>query len=347
MDIKKYFVQAVKEKASDLYLIGEEVPVLRIDGDLHYLKPVLKDTELRKEIFKLISANQKKEFDEDMELDFAYSLKGERFRINLHIHSQKIGLSARYIPKDIPTLDEIELEDEIRTLIDLKQGLILLTGPTGCGKSTTIAAMIQAINEKYKKHIITLEDPIEFEFKRINSVIEQREIGRDTKTFHTGLKRILRQDPDVIFIGEMRDLETAAVALTAAETGHIVFSTLHTRHAAEAVERIIDMFESSRQNQILTQLAASLRGIISQRILPKKDGGMTVAREIMFNVPAVSNLIRQNRIEQIESVIQTSGKLGMITVEKSIKKLFDQKIISKEVYDEWVFEDQFNRLKKI
>lgn len=284
-------------------------------------------------------------FADELEFDFAYSLGDDRFRVNLHWERGNIGLAARYIPKDIPTLDSTDIEPAIRNLIDLKQGLILLTGPTGCGKSTTLAAMIDGINKKYKKHIITLEDPIEFSFRRINSVIEQREVSRDTRSFDDGLKRVLRQDPNVILIGEMRDLETISVALTAAETGHLVLSTLHTSSAAETIERIIDMFETDRQKQVLVQLASSLRAVISQRLLPKANGaGMVVAREILINNPAVSNLIRQNKVNQINSVIQTSSKDGMITLEKSIQNMYNKKLIDKQTYDAWNYDAKFSKV---
>lgn len=336
LQINKYFQEAVKQNASDLYLIGDEKVFLRIHGVLKIIdeKP-LKDTDLQSAIFALISDNQKSLFDKELELDFAYALDGDRFRVNLHWQKGKIALTARVIPKKVPTAKELGLEPAILEACNLKQGLILVTGPTGSGKSTTLAAMIDKINAERTEHIITMEDPIEFFFENKKSVIEQREVGRDTLSFANALKRVLRQDPDIILIGEMRDLETISTALTAAETGHLVLSTLHTSSAAETIERIIDMFESNRQKQILIQMASSLKMVISQRLMPKIGGGRISAKEILVNNPAISNLIRQNKVSQINSVIATALKEGMIPMNKSLENLLKNKHISKETYDLW------------
>lgn len=242
-------------------------------------------------------------------------------------------MSARLIPEKIPSPEELHFESTLMEIPKLLDGLVLVTGPTGCGKSTTIASIVEEINKIRKTHIITIEDPIEFLFADKKSLIEQREVGEDTKSFATALKHVLRQDPDIIFVGEMRDPETIATALTAAETGHLVFSTLHTNSAAEAVERIVDVFEGAKQKQVLIQLAAVLRYIVAQQLVPAKDGGRVPAREILINTPAIANLIRENHIGQIKSSIQTGAKDGMVTMENSLKELSKEGWIGKEVLE--------------
>jgi twitching motility protein PilT len=332
LDIKSYFKEAIKQEASDLHLIGGEVPMIRIEGELKELddKP-LNNKELESQINELITKEQQKKFEEEKELDISHEVGEVRFRVNLHWQSKNIGLSARVILAEIPTPEDLGFEPALLGMTNLLDGLVLITGPTGCGKTTTIASMIEEINKTRKAHIITIEDPIEFVFEDKQSLIEQREVGADTKSFANALKYILRQDPNIIFVGEMRDPETIAMALTAAETGHLVFSTLHTSSAAESVERIVDVFEGSKQKQVLIQLSAVLRGVVAQQLLPSKDGGRVPAREILINTPAVANLIRNNEISQIKSAIQTGIKEGMETMENSVKKLLKAGWITEEV----------------
>lgn len=331
-EIKTYFKRAIDENASDLHLIGGEKPVLRVKGELEEIEDkVLEPKELETAIFSLLETGQKNKFLENLELDFGYEYDGVRFRVNLHQQNEKIGLSARLIPSEIPSPEELYFEPILTDFTNLLDGLVLVVGPTGHGKSTTLASMIEEINKNRKAHIITIEDPIEFVFKDKNSLVEQREVGTDTKSFAEALKHVLRQDPNVILVGEMRDPETIATVLTAAETGHLVFSTLHTSTAAEAIERIVDVFDGSKQKQILIQLSAVLRGVVAQQLVPAKNGSRIAAREILVNTPAISNLIRENNIAQISSAIQTGFKDGMITMERSLDKLVKDGLIDEKI----------------
>lgn len=330
--IKTYFEEALKAGASDLHLVGGDKPVLRIDGNLKNLEeePIFSE-ELEKAIYTLIDADKKKIFEETLELDFGLEMNGNRFRVNLHRQNGTIGLAARVIPKDIPTPQDLRFEPQLLEATNLLDGLVLIVGPTGHGKSTTLATMINEINKNRKSHIITIEDPIEFVFAEDKSLIEQREVGTDTKSFAEALKHVLRQDPNVILVGEMRDLETISIALTAAETGHLVLSTLHAASAAEAVERIVDVFDGPQQRQVMIQLASVLRIIVTQHLLPTIEGGRVAAREILVNNPAVSNMIKESNVAQIYSAIQTGAKNGMQSMENSIKDLLVAGIISEEV----------------
>jgi twitching motility protein PilT len=238
---------------------------------------------------------------------------------------------ARVITADIPTMEDLKIPKVVYNLLDLNQGLILVTGPTGCGKSTTLASMVNYININKFSNIITLEDPIEYLFSSQKSLIMQRQLGRDMLNFSSGLRHALRQDPDVIMVGEMRDLETIATTITLAETGHLVLATLHTYNAAQTVDRIIDIFPPHQQGQIRTQLSMTLAGVISQRLLPKIDGGRIAAREIMVNNPAISNIIRENKVAQIHTVIETSSREGMVSLDQDVKRLYSEKLITKEV----------------
>ena len=331
LNLKSFFKEAIKQDASDVHLVGEEVPMLRVAGELTPLsEKALSNKDLETAIFEIISKPDRDQFQEHKELDFAYAVEGARFRVNVHQQDGKIGLAARLIPVEIPSPKDLDFEPALLTIPTLLDGLVLVTGPTGCGKSTTIAALIEQINQERKAHIITVEDPIEFLFQDKKSLIEQREVGSDTDSFAAALKYVLRQDPNVILVGEMRDPETIAMVLTAAETGHLVFSTLHTSSAAEAIERIVDVFEGSRQKQVLIQLAAVLRVVVSQELLPGKDGDRVPAREILVNTPAVASLIRENNIGQIKSAIQTGAKEGMVTLENSLKALVKNGWISEE-----------------
>ena len=331
LNIKSYFKDAVKKDASDLHLVGGELPALRIEGELTNLSDKkLNNKELESAIMGLLTKEQQDKYKEEKELDLSYEQDDVRFRVNLHQQNENIGLSARLIPSEVPTVEDLHFEPILTEIPNLLDGLVLVTGPTGCGKSTTLAAMIEQINKTRKAHIVTVEDPVEFMFKDDKSLIEQREVGIDTKSFASALKHVLRQDPNVILVGEMRDPETIATVLTAAETGHLVFSTLHTSSAAEAIERIVDVFEGSKQKQVLIQLSAVLQVVIAQQLLPAKDGGRVPAREILVNNSAVANLIRENNISQIKSAIQTGGKDGMVTMENSIKALIKEGWVDEE-----------------
>lgn len=333
MTIKELFKTAVNKKASDLHLVVGLPPALRIDGQLSYMENKEKITkkEMEQMVFSIIDSSQRERFISTRDLDFGYELDNFRFRVNLHFERSNIGLAARVISEKIPTLEEIGMPKIIYNLLNLNQGLILITGPTGCGKSTSLASMIDYINNNRFCNIITLEDPIEYLFKPNKTLIIQRQLGTDMLSFAEGLKHALRQDPNVIMVGEMRDLDTIATTITLAETGHLVLATLHTYNAAQTIDRIIDIFPPHQQGQIRMQLSMTLASVISQRLLNKIKGGRLAAREIMTNTPAVANLIRENKIAQIKTVIETSSKEGMISLDQDLKKLHEEKLVSKEV----------------
>ncbi len=332
MDISSYFKQTIEKNASDLHLAAGSLPALRIAGELVPLDvKKIDNDELKKEIYSLINEKTRERLKRRRELDISKEFFGSRFRVNLHYQEGKIALSARLIPKIIPTPGELGLDEIIYNLTHLKDGLILVTGPSGCGKSTTLASMINIINKERRAHIVTIEDPIEYLFDEDQCIIEQRELGFDTRSFADALKYALRQDPNIIMVGEMRDLETITAALTAAETGHLVLSTLHTSSAAETIARIVDMYPAHQHQQILNQISYVLRGVISQQLLPAQNGGLVAAREILINTRAAANLIRTDQLEQINTVIQTSHKDGMITMNKSIDILLTNGLISELV----------------
>ena len=331
MELASFFKKAIEEKASDLHLVSGCVPALRVAGDLVRLDhKEVDDKELEKAAMEMVGKELWKKFLEIKDLDFSQEFFGQRFRVNLHFQEGKIGMAARFIPMQIPKPENIGFNEVMYNLTHLKDGLVLVTGPSGSGKSTTLAAMINIINKERRAHVITIEDPIEFIFKEEQSIIEQRELGIDTNSFASALKYALRQDPNVIMVGEMRDLETISAALTAAETGHLVFSTLHTSSAPETIARIVDVFPAHQQEQVLIQLSSTLRAVIAQDLMIKVDGGLTVAREIMLNNNAVANLIRRKQFNQIYSVIQTSAKEGMITMNKTIEELLSAGVISED-----------------
>ncbi|PLX22017.1 type IV pili twitching motility protein PilT [Candidatus Parcubacteria bacterium] len=331
MTLKDLFKIAIEKKASDLHLVVGRPPFLRIDGELVDIEgeKELGEKDMETMVLSSLDAEQKSKFTEYKELDFGTELGDYRFRVNIHYERGNIGLVARVITDKMPTLEEIQMPEIVYNLLDLKHGLILVTGPTGCGKSTALAAMINYINTNRRANIITFEDPIEYQFKADKSVIIQRQLGRDMMSFNNGLKHALRQDPDVIMVGEMRDLETIATTITLAETGHLVLATLHTYNAAQTVDRIIDIFPPHQQNQVRMQVANTLAGVVSQRLLHKIDGGRVAAREVMINNPAVSNLIRENKIAQLKTVIETSSKEGMVSIDQDIKRLYKEKLIEK------------------
>lgn len=331
--IDQLFKIAVESKASDIHLVANQLPIVRIDGSLKKIEgqSALSHEEIQEILFSILSDPRKDDLIKKRDLDMSYEIEGlARFRVNMHWEKGNLGMVARVVTHNIPNMEEITMPQAAFQLARLKDGLILVTGPTGCGKSTTLAAMINLINSERNCHIVTLEDPIEYIFEPTDSIIKQRELGSDVLTFASGLKHTLRQDPDVIMVGEMRDLETIAATMTLAETGHLVLATLHTINAAQTVDRIIDVFPPYQQDQIRVQLSMSLRGVLSQRLLVRQNKGRTAAREILINNSAVANLIRENKIAQIKTVIQTSADLGMVTMDQDIKRLFKEGLISKE-----------------
>jgi twitching motility protein PilT len=310
---------------SDLHIAVGSPPGIRQRGELLPIEtmPPLSPRDTMEMIFGILSEEQRKRYENELELDFAYSIPGvSRFRANVFQQRNSMGAVFRVIPIDIPTMEDLNLPKVCTYLSERPRGLVLVTGPTGSGKSTTLAAMIDHINETRALHIITLEDPIEFMHRNKKSYVNQREIGEDTHSFAGALRRVLRQDPDVILVGEMRDLETISAAITAAETGHLVLATLHTTGAPETVDRIIDVFPPYQQQQVRMQLSTSLQGVLSQTLLRTTDGrGRVMAMEIMLGVPAIGNLIREGKTHQMETIIQGSGALGMQTLDQSLKAL--------------------------
>lgn len=331
MDMIELLKQTVAHKASDLHISIGRPPVMRIHGELEPQKefPVLNAADTERLISQIISEEQRKELNETLELDCSYSIPNvSRFRVNVYWRNGGMGAAIRTIPNKIPTLQELELPPVVQRLTEAKNGLILVTGPTGSGKSTTLAAMIDAINKTRKEHIMTIEDPIEFVYEHNKALINQRELNAHTLSFANALKHVLRQDPDIVLVGEMRDLETIASAITIAETGHLVFGTLHTMGAAQTVDRIIDVFPSYQQQQIRMQLAGGLKAVISQALLSRKTGGRVAAREIMVVTQGISSMIREGKSHQIYGQIQTGAADGMVTLETDVARLLSRDIIT-------------------
>ena len=333
MNIHDLFDLVAEENASDLLISAGAPPILRINGQLFRSRTdALTPEQTENLIFDFLSDEQREDFLENKELDFSLA-SGRRHRFRVNVYRQKGAVTAAFrpIPEKIPALEDLGLPPAISEIIHVKQGLVLVTGPTGHGKTTTQAALIDLINEERACHIITVEDPIEYVHTHKRSIIDQREVGDDTKSFPSALKYVLRQDPDVILIGEMRDLETIKAALTAAETGHLVFATLHTNDAIQTVDRIIDVFPGHEQQQIRFQLSLTLHSIISQRLLPNADNtGRVLACEMLVNNTAIANLIREGKTHQVYSVLETSTRDGMITMDRSVKELYNGGQISED-----------------
>lgn len=343
-------IQVVLQNASDLHVTTDAMPTIRVDGDL---RPALSGGTVwdaaivRTALESLLTPEQQQRFDEELELDFAYSLSDEsRFRVNFYQQRGSLGAAFRLIPTEIKQLGDLGVPESVSTFAKLPRGLVLVTGPTGSGKSTTLAALIDLVNRTRADHIVTVEDPIEFMHQHKKSLVNQREVGHDTHSFAAALKHVLRQDPDVILIGELRDLETISVALTAAETGHLVFATLHTQSAAQTIDRVIDVFPPYQQDQVRTQLASTLQGVVCQTLLPKASGrGRVVATEIMMMTPAIGNLVREGKTYQIASSMQAGRDLGMHTMDQKLADLVNTGVVTHKAAMEKVHDREgFDRL---
>ncbi|MGB9814082.1 MAG: type IV pilus twitching motility protein PilT [Thermovenabulum sp.] len=338
----KILENALLKRASDVHISVNLPPILRVNGELVALsgEEIFTVSELEEIVLNVLKTEQIQKFRENGEIDFAYSIHGlGRFRVNLFMQRGTPAFAIRIIPDRIPSFEELQIPPILKKFALLEKGLIIVTGPTGSGKSTTLAAIIDFINSQKNCHIVTIEDPIEYLHRHNKSIIHQREVGEDTKSFDRALISALREDPDVIMIGEMRDLNTMASAITAAETGHLVMSTLHTSSAIGAIERIVDIFPPHQQNQIRVQLSDILACVIAQRLLPRADGkGRIAAFEILVATPAVKNLIREGKTHQLLSAMQTGAKFGMQTMEQSLQKLLEGGLISKEVFENYLRE---------
>ncbi|MFA7691528.1 MAG: type IV pilus twitching motility protein PilT [Candidatus Hydrogenedentes bacterium] len=336
MNIQSLFDLVRRENASDLIISANAPPILRINGQLYRQKTnALTSEQTQTLIYSFLTKEQQLTFEKYKELDFSLaSSDGHRFRVNTYYQKGAVTAALRPIPEEIPSLSELGLPDHIADLAKYKQGLVMVTGPTGSGKTTTLASLIDLINTHRACHILTIEDPIEYLHPHRRSIVDQREVGNDTHSFSSALKYVLRQDPDVILIGEMRDIETIQAALTAAETGHLIFATLHTNDAIQAVDRITDVFPAIQQQQIRFQLSLTLLAVISQRLLPHKEKKQRIlAYEVLRNNQAIANLIRENKTHQIYSILETSAKVGMTTMDRSLKTLYLENRIS---YDDAV-----------
>ena len=331
--LDKYLAATIKKEASDLHFCVGYPPIIRVNDSLWAIpgEQKLSARDGQGLAFALMTQEQQDEFVKNKEIDFSYAFQNEhRFRVNVFYQKGFVSAALRLIPDRIRTLKELSLPLALNHFTEATQGFVMITGPSSHGKSTTLAALIDSINHERCDHIITIEDPIEYIFKPDRSVIEQRELNSDTYAFDSALKAVFRQDPDVIMVGEMRDLETMSTALTAAETGHLVFTTLHTNSAAQSIHRIVDSFPAEQQTQIRSQLSTCLLGIVSQRLMPRISGGMIPACEVLYNNFAVGNLIRENKIHEIPLIIETSSKAGMIPLNKSLAALVKAKEITLE-----------------
>ena len=333
MDIAELLTFSVKNNASDLHLSGGLPPMIRVDGDIRRVNiPALDHKEVHALIYDIMNDKQRKDYEEFLETDFSFELPGvARFRVNAFNQERGAAAVFRTIPSEILSLEQLKAPKFFEEVCKKPRGMILVTGPTGSGKSTTLAAMVNYINENDYAHILTVEDPIEFVHESKKCLINQREVHRDTQSFNNALRSALREDPDIILVGEMRDLETIRLALTAAETGHLVFGTLHTTSAAKTIDRIIDVFPAAEKDMIRSMLSESLQAVISQTLLKKIGGGRIAAHEIMIGTSAIRNLIREAKVAQMYSAIQTGRKEGMQTLDQNLKELVDQGLITSKL----------------
>lgn len=348
MNIQQLLELTIAKQASDLHLVVNALPMLRINGELVPIPgmEVLTEAELQNLVFPILVENQKKILTEQWELDLGLEFQAKaRFRVNMYKQRGNLGAAFRLIPMQILKLEELGLPKVVTRLSTLRQGLVLVTGPTGHGKSTTLASIINQINQERNVHIITVEDPIEFVYPRCKALVSQRELNSDTKSWDNALKASLREDPDVMLIGELRDLDTIAAAMTIAETGHLVFATLHTNSAAQTIDRIIDVFPPNQQQQIRIQLAAVLEAVISQRLIPTINPGRALAVELLFGNPALKSIIREGKTHMIDNLIQTSGEMGMASLENSLAVLVREGKIDFETAQNYSIRPQvFNKL---
>lgn len=333
MDITELLAFSVKQNASDLHLSAGLPPMIRVDGDVRRINlPPLDHKEVHSLIYEIMNDKQRKDFEEFLETDFSFEVPGvARFRVNAFNQNRGAGAVFRTIPSKVLTMEELGMGQVFRDIAATPRGLILVTGPTGSGKSTTLAAMMDYINETKYEHILTIEDPIEFVHESKKCLVNQREVHRDTHGFNEALRSALREDPDIILVGELRDLETIRLALTAAETGHLVFGTLHTTSAAKTIDRVVDVFPAEEKAMVRSMLSESLQAVVSQTLLKKTSGGRVAAHEIMMGTPAIRNLIREDKVAQMYSAIQTGGSIGMQTMDQCLKDLLDKRLISREV----------------
>ncbi|HEA17107.1 type IV pilus twitching motility protein PilT [Pseudoalteromonas sp. SR44-5] len=330
MDITELLAFSVQHKASDLHLSSGVAPMIRVDGDVRRINiPALENKDVNSLVYDIMNDNQRKDYEQNLEVDFSFEVPNlARFRVNAFNSNRGPAAVFRTIPSEVLTLDDLGAPDIFKTISDTPRGLVLVTGPTGSGKSTTLAAMVDHINQHKHHHILTIEDPIEFVHDNKLSLINQREVHRDTHSFSNALRSALREDPDVILVGELRDLETIRLAMTAAETGHLVFGTLHTTSAPKTIDRIIDVFPGEEKSMIRSMLSESLRAVISQTLLKKIGGGRVAAHEIMIAVPAIRNLIREDKIAQMYSSIQTGASHGMQTMDQCLINLVNHGVVT-------------------
>lgn len=330
MDITELLAFSVKNNASDLHLSAGLPPLIRVDGEMRRLNiPEMDHKQVHALIYEIMNDKQRKEYEEKLETDFSFEIKGlSRFRVNAFVQNRGAAAVLRAIPSKVLTLDDLGAPDIFKDIINQPTGIVLVTGATGSGKSTTLAAMIDYINSHKREHILTIEDPIEFVHQNKLSLLNQREVHRDTHSFSNALRSALREDPDVILVGELRDLETIRLAISAAETGHLVFGTLHTNSAPKTIDRIIDVFPAEEKSMVRSMLSESIRAVISQTLLKRIGGGRVAAHEIMMGVPAIRNLIREDKVAQMYSVIQTGQQYGMQTMDQCLQKLVAQGQIS-------------------